>query len=149
MANSESDIENCSIVSSPSDKGKTNEEEHIEEDVQTATGSYLDPGDIRAYFKVDEGSLAEELISNNYKHALNYNGYEVQKEAKLLLGHQKNKELPEPLNHEEIMAVLVYTSIATGNNFTHYWHVLLKYVILFLINKFKFEMFLIHISKIF
>ena len=117
MTSSESDSDQCSL----SEKEETNEE-HIE-DVQTALNSYLDPGDIRAHFVIDEGPLAEELLSNDYEHALNYGGYDLQEEAKLLLGHEKNKELPEPLNQEEIMAVLVYTSVATGTYtyVTHCW----------------------------
>lgn len=89
-------------------------DEEIEEDVQTADTSYLESGDIRAHFVIDEGSLAEELILNKYEHALNYNGYNVQDEAKKLIVHEKNKLLPEPLNEEEIMAVLIYTSVAVG-----------------------------------
>ena len=119
MTSSESDSDQCSIASSLSEKEETNEE-HIE-DVQTALNSYLDPGDIRAHFVIDEGPLAEELISNDYEHALNNDGYDVQEEAKLLLGHEKNKELPEPLNQEEIMAVLVYTGVATGTYVTYCW----------------------------
>ena len=115
---SESDSDQSSIVSSLYDKEETSEEneEYIKDDVQTALNSFLDPGDIRAHFVIDEGPLAEELISNNYKHALNYCGYDLQRKAERILDHKKNKELPEALNKEEIMAVLLYTSVATGTN---------------------------------
>ena len=88
------------------------EEDH--EDVQSAKNSYLEAGDIRAHFVVDDGSLEAELNANGYSDALNDFEYDVLREAKRLVMDERNKALSQPLNEDEVLAVLTYTSVAVS-----------------------------------
>lgn len=73
---------------------------------QNIQGNVLEPGEMRANFRRDEGPLLDELSKNGY--AAYSQG--VLTSARQFMAHQRNKKLPNPLNEQEMLAILCYTN---------------------------------------